>query len=152
MFHPEIGAVFGERFVSLDLDCVIVSDMRPVWNRSEDIVLWGDTNPRTHYNGSMVLMTAGSRPQVWTTFHPKRSPMASRLAGCHGSDQGWISHCLGKGEKTWGRSDGVYSYRLDIARRQNALPENARITFWHGPNDPWDAQAQRIPWVQEHWR
>jgi hypothetical protein len=45
-FAPDIAATFGQRFVSIDLDCVITGDLRPLWNRSEDFVIWGDTNPQ----------------------------------------------------------------------------------------------------------
>lgn len=154
MFHPDIGAVFGERFVSLDLDAVIVGNVEPLWHRPEPIVLWGDTNslPGSHYNGSMLLMTAGCRPQVWTDFDPKRSPQRSKAARCFGSDQGWISYRLGKGEARWTAADGVYSYRNQIAPRANELPANAKVIFFHGYGDPWDAKHQRIPWVHDAWK
>jgi len=151
-FAPDIGAVLGPRFVSLDLDCVIVGNMRPVWDRPESFVIWGDTNRRTLFNGSMVLMTAGARPQVWETFDPERSPVAARAAGNFGSDQAWISHCLGPGEKRWTQADGVYSFRNDIQRLGGRLPANARVVFFHGPQDPWDAEMGRIAWIRQHYR
>jgi hypothetical protein len=151
-FHPAIGAVFGARFVSLDLDCVIVGDLTPLWQRPEEFVIWGDTNRRTYYNGSMFLLTAGSRPKVWTAFDPKTSPALALRARQFGSDQAWISCVLGKGQAKWTAADGVYSYRNEIMRRQNALPENARIVFFHGPGDPWGVKEQRIPWVRQEWR
>lgn len=152
MFHPAIGDVFGQRFVSLDLDSVVTGDLRPLWNREEDFVAWGDTNPLpgSHYNGSMLLLTAGARPQVWTEFDPAISPMRSKSAGCFGSDQGWISFILGKGEARWNRADGVYSFRNEVSAL-GRLPENARIVMFHGAQDPWGAYAQQIPWVREHW-
>lgn len=69
-FAPDIGGVFGPRFVSLDLDCVLVGDVTPLWDRPDDFVMWGDTNPTTAYNGSMFLMTAGARRKVWDDFDP----------------------------------------------------------------------------------
>lgn len=154
MFHPEIGQYFGPRFVSMDLDAVVTGDLRPLWNRPEDFVAWGDTNPRpgSHYNGSMILLRAGSRPQVWERFDPKRSPKQSLAAGCWGSDQGWISFVLGNGEKKWTRRDGVYSFRNDL-QEERTLPENARIVFFHGRHDPWGAYAQsQFAWVPAHYR
>jgi hypothetical protein len=151
-FAPEIGDLFGPRFVSLDLDCVITGDLQPLWDRSEPIVMWGDTNPRTHYNGSMMLMSAGARPQVWTTFDPQSSPDQSRRAGCFGSDQGWISYCLGPGEAKWSRHDGVYSFRNDLKlSNPDRLPSNARIVIFHGNEDPWGIHAQSLEWVKQHW-
>lgn len=154
MFHPEIGSVFGRRFVSLDLDAVLTGDVSPLWDRPEDFVAWGDTNPLpgSHYNGSMILMTAGARPQVWTRFVPERSPQEALQAKCFGSDQGWISYCLGPGESKWTKRDGVYSFRNHIAQtRDYELPEDARIVLFHGRVDPWSDEAQRIPWVRAHY-
>jgi hypothetical protein len=154
-FDPEIGSVFGPRFVSIDLDVVITADLRPLWQRPEDFVIWGDTNPRTFYNGSMLLMNAGARPKVWTDFDARRSPVLSRAAGHFGSDQGWISYCLGPGETKWSRSDGVISFRNDVQPRgyNVALPRGARVVVFHGSMDPWSPIAQRnYGWIREHYQ
>lgn len=154
MFHPDAAQWFGERFVSLDLDVVITADLTPLWHRPEPIVLWGDTNPQpgSHYNGSMILLTAGSRPKVWTEFDPATTPQKTLRARCWGSDQGWLSYCLGGGEAKWGKSDGVYSFRNHMKGHPHRLPENARLIIWHGAHDPWSAYGQQIPWVREHYR
>lgn len=149
MFHPEIGSVFGQRFVSLDLDMVITGDLTPVWDRPEDIVLYGDTNPRTYFNGSMILMTAGCRPQVWTDFDPVESPRIAKAAGHFGSDQGWISYRLGPNEAKWTKADGIYSYRNDIARKGNQIPADAKVVVCHGAHDPWTQPLKSFKWCQE---
>lgn len=151
MFAPDAGEVFGPRFVSLDIDCVIVRDMAPVWDRDESFVIWGDTNPKTLYNGSMIMLKAGARSKVWEKFDPKRSPLEAHASGNFGSDQAWISYCLGKGEAKWTQADGVYSFRNEIQRRGGQLPPNARIVMFHGNIDPWHREAQRLPWVRQHW-
>jgi hypothetical protein len=151
-FHPDIAQTFGERFVMVDLDTVIVGDMTPVWNRPEDFVIWGETDPRSFYNGSMMLMTAGARSKVWTQFDPLRSPAEAKAAGRFGSDQGWISYCLGPGEPIWRTQDGVYSYRVHLREDPTRLPSDARIVMFHGGTDPWSPMAQAWPWVREHWR
>ena len=151
-FKPDIGDVFGPRFVSLDLDIVITGDLRPLWNRTEDFIIWGDTNPRTFYNGSMFLMNAGARPQVWERFDPKTSPRLSRSHGHHGSDQGWISECLGPNEAKWTDADGVYSFRNHLqgetVNPKRDLPADAKVVVFHGGVDPWTARAQRLEWVR----
>lgn len=152
LFAPDAAETFGERFVSLDLDCVITGDLGPLWDRPEDVVFWGDTNPTTAYNGSMMLLRAGARPQVWTRFNPRTSPIASKRAGCFGSDQGWISYCLGPREPKWTTADGVYSFRTHVAPARR-LPMNARVVMFHGQHDPWDRTVQQQhPWVKEHWQ
>lgn len=150
-FSPEAAQWFGDRFVSVDLDTVIVGDMKPLWDRPEPFVIWGETDPRSFYNGSMWLMTAGARRQVWEQFDPATSPRLAKAAGKFGSDQGFISYLLGKGEATWGRTDGVYSYRVHIAPRGGVLPSNAKIVMFHGKTDPWDPSAQKHKWVRQNW-
>lgn len=152
MFAPDIESVFGKRFVSLDLDMVITGDLTSVFDRPEDFVIWGDTNPRTFYNGSFLLMSAGARAQVWTQFDPVKSPRASKAAGHHGSDQGWLSHCLGPNEAKWTTADGVYSFRNHLQPKGNVLPANAKVVIWHGEHDPWGSLGRTLPWVQECYR
>lgn len=149
-FSPEARAWFGERFVNIDLDTVIVSDIAPLFDRPEEFVILRDPLYPQQYNGSLWMLTAGSRPQVFDTFDPETSPKAALAAGKKGSDQGWISHCLGPGEAQWTKADGVYNYRWDKVRG-GELPADARIVFFTGPVDPWD-EAGRVEWISEHYR
>lgn len=151
-FSPEAADLIAPRFVSLDLDCVIVADMVPLWDRPDDFVIWGDTLPGYWYNGSMWLLTAGARREVWDRFDPRRSPREATRAGRKGSDQAWISHCLGPGQTTWTKADGVYSFRNHLREGEKPLPDDARIVIFHGHIDPWGPEAQRLGWVREHWR
>jgi hypothetical protein len=150
-FSAEIAEIFGPRFVSVDLDTVICGDLSPVWNRPEEFVIWGETDPRSYYNGSMWLMTTGCRRQVWEDFDPKQSPKEAMRAKRFGSDQGWISYKLGKGETVWTQKDGVYSYRKHVGP-MGRLPENARMVMWHGRVKPWDYQAQQLSWVKHFYQ
>lgn len=169
-FSAEAEQLIGPRFVSLDLDTVIVRDVTPIWNRPNDeFIIWGDTEghrgrfiPRIPghmrvmqrlYNGSMWLLKAGSRRQVWDKFNPETSPQEAHSHGRHGSDQGWISHCLGPGQTTWHMNDGVFSYRNHIARfKKTELPEGARIVMFHGRVDPDSEEAQKLLWVRENYK
>lgn len=150
VFAPDAGKMFGERLVSIDLDTVIVNDITPLFDRPEDFVIWGCSDyPRQWFNGSLMMLRTGTRPQVWTTFDEDTSPEIAKRAGCFGSDQGWIRYVLGKNEATWGERDGIYSHRKHIAPRGDILPENARIVFFHGKVDPWHYRAQHVPWIKK---
>jgi|KBSSwiStaDraftv2_1062776.scaffolds.fasta_scaffold30686_6 hypothetical protein len=153
-FSKEAKDIIGERFVSLDLDFVATGDLAPLWDRDDDFIVWGDTflkqdNNLPGYNGSMWMMTAGSRSQVWERFDPLKSPQEANRAGRKGSDQGWITYVLGKGEKMWTTEDGVYSWRKHL-RNSKVLPENARIVFFHGV--PWNSLPPQIAWVQQNYK
>ncbi len=155
LFSKQIATVLGPRFVALDLDTVVLDDVTPLWDRPEDFVIWGDTNPKTPYNGSMFLMTAGTRTQVWTEFDPQASPQQAKAAGFWGSDQGWISFILGRDEARWGTKDGVYSYRNHLLTTHGKLQPNARIVFFHGANKPWQSAVASRPghqWIRDHYR
>lgn len=166
VFSRDIGAILGERFVCMDLDTVICGDLRPLLNRPEPFIAWRNPHPMWPYNGSLFMLSAGARPQVWDSFDPATSPARSHAAQCRGSDQGWMSYVLGKGEATWGPEHGVYSYQDEILGRRrpnwrgrsldsgkSALPPNARVIAFHGKYDPWDSAARRLsPWIAEHYR
>jgi hypothetical protein len=154
-FAPEMREVLGPRFVSLDLDTVITGDLRPLWQRPEDFVIWTLAVPlrektRTTYQGSMWLLTAGSRPQVWDRFTPTAARQAF-AAGHHGNDQGFMQYVLGPREATWTAGDGVYSFKCHLLRDHGGrLPANARVVMFHGKPDPWDPEAQRHGWIRAH--
>lgn len=151
VFAPDAGELFGERLVSIDLDTVIVRDVTPLFDRPEDFVIWGSSDfPKQQYCGSLWMLKTGSRPKVFTTFDPVKSPGLAQRAGYRGSDQAWINYVI-PNEAMWGKKDGVYSYRKDIAKQGNVLPPNARLTCWHGKSDPWGYKAMQIPWVKQHY-
>lgn len=142
MFRPE--PIFGHRFACMDMDCVIAGALDPLFDRPEDIVLYrtprSAINTTRPYCGAMLLMTAGARPQVFTEFTPARAEAAGRRYP--GSDQAWISNCLGPGEATWSEADGVLwwgDWRPDV---------DARITFHPGDQKPWHIGH---PWVSQRY-
>lgn len=145
--------LIGERFWVLDMDVVILADVTPLVDIPDDFKIWGDTAKGTPYNGSMQLMTACARRQVYETFDPVESPKVGRALGYIGSDQAWIGACLGPNEKKWTARDGVYSYRNEIKPQGGRLPHNARMVIFHGQVDPWSHQAKmQHRWVREHYR
>lgn len=153
MYSPEAREIIGPRFVSIDLDVVIVDDVTPLWDREEDFMIWGETLRRTPYNGSMQMLTAGAREEVWKQFDPGVSPKVARNAGMDGSDQGWISFVLGPNEKRWTMKDGVFSFRLHVKPNRGKIPKGARIIFFEGQIDPWTPTAMKLcPWIANHYR
>jgi hypothetical protein len=154
VFAPDAGQTFGPRVVSMDLDLVIVGDLRPLVDRPEDFVIWGQSDfpKRQFYNGSLWMLRTGSRTQVWTRFDPRNSPHQTKRAGHRGSDQGWFSYILGRNEATWGNRDGVYSWRVHLAPKGGGLPANAAVVSFHGRTDPWSYDMQHHAWIREHYR
>jgi hypothetical protein len=160
IFSAEARELIGEKIVCMDLDTVITGDLTPLFDRDDDFVIWGgqSVQPKQKvlfnwYNGSLMMLKAGARQQVWDQFDPRVSPMKAHRANSRGSDQGWISYCLGQNEKIWTDKDGVLSYRCVIAPNKNKLPPGARLIAFHGKNDPWEPAMQALnPWIKEFYR
>ena len=130
-FAPEMVDILGPRFVSIDLDCVVVGDLTPLFNQPDaDLVMWANqAAPGTPYNGSMWLHRTGSLPIIWQSFDPATSPQTCLEHGFIGSDQAWISYVMGPDLPKWTMADGVHHYGKHC---QGHLPANARIVFAPG--------------------
>ena len=152
MFRRDAREWLGERICSMDLDTVITADLTVMLDRPENFIIYGDTNPTSPYNGSLILFTAGARAQLYEEFDPVKSPPMGLSRGYYGSDQAWIGVCLGPNEPKWSRRDGVYSYRNDLGPNHRELPHNARLVIFHGWTDPWSPEAQEFAWVRRHYR
>jgi hypothetical protein len=153
VFAPDAGKVFGERLVSMDLDTVIVDNIEPLFDTDADFKIWGESDfPRTTwYNGSLWMLKTGTRTKVWTEFDEEKSPAIAARANARGSDQGWLSYILGPNEATWGRKDGVYSFRKHLFPLGEKIPSDVRIVSFHGHADPWGYVAQHFKWVRKHY-
>lgn len=152
-FSADMERVIGGRFVSVDLDCVIVGDVTELWSREEDFVIWHAETRNTPYNGSMWMMNPGARKQVYEKFDPVKSPNLTRQLELCGSDQAWIAYVLGPNEAVWDKEHGIYAWRTHIKNRNWRLPKDAKIVFFQGNEDPWDKSArEKAPWIDEHYR
>ena len=150
-FSPDMKDIIGNRFVVLDLDAVITDDMTPLFLRNEEFVICQGTAPRTPYNSSMILMTAGKRSQVWSEFDKQKIPEFIKQTKLVGTDQAWISACLGPNEATWGPNDGVLSFHNHVIK-EDRLPANAKIVFFQGKYDPSHKNLQaKHPWIVKYW-
>jgi hypothetical protein len=147
MFAPDAGERFGERFVSMDMDCVVSGNLDVLFDTNVDFKIYAGTSSARPYNGSMVMMTAGARPQVYTEFSPEGAVEAGKQFV--GSDQAWISYCLGWGEQTWGADDGVLWY----GSSRNANSPEHKLMFFPGSPKPWAlAEAGSNKFVFENYR
>lgn len=162
-FHPEAAEIFGgTRLLMMDLDVLITGNIDDIVSRTEPLVFW--RNPtrrpyvrpiisanRAYYNTSIVLMDAGSAPEVWN-YYSKEVPKSFR------GDQDWVSECVGPDMPHWSHRDGIYRLgrNKDLVApavyEGEELPENARIVFFPGGGrTPWREDIQdKYPWVKWH--
>lgn len=146
MFAPDAAERFGERFVSMDLDCVVAGNMDSLFDRDDDFVMYEGTSPKRPYNGSLMMMNAGARTAVYERFTEAGAKAASRVYV--GSDQAWIAYALGWLEATWGEDDGVYFWQGGLQKRMvhdKPPPENIRLLFFPGAKiKPWHSDNRWI--------
>jgi hypothetical protein len=150
VFRHDAAELFGERILMVDLDVCVAGDLTPLVERKEDVVFWdGNPDPRFAkkghplYNTSIVLLRAGSRPEVWDRFDRETTPALVKAENKDGSDQVWVSKII-PGEATWDQKDGIY-----LAREIGAtLPGNARLVFFPGKENPsLKSTRRRYPWA-----
>lgn len=141
MFSLDAARTYGDRFVSMDLDCLVTGKLDALFDRDEDFLITRGTGPNRPYNGSMLMMDAGARPQVYDKISKDRINHSSRLFA--GSDQAWLCYVLGWCEPVWGVSDGVYYYG-DIYKKKQVIPDDSRIIFFPGEPKPWTTKDKRI--------
>jgi hypothetical protein len=143
MFRPDAAQWFGERFVCMDLDAVISAPLDPMFDVPDDFRMAYGTAAGRPYNGSLMLMTAGARPQVYTEFSEAGATRAGRRFV--GSDQAWIADILGPNEAKWQESDGLVYHGLG-----RSPSTKRRLTFFPGAKKPW--QLTTDPFIGHHYR
>ncbi len=142
-FSEWFREIAGDRFLSIDLDTVILGNIDYIFDRKEDFIINKGGSEKNDYNGAMWMMDTGSRSHVYDRFTPEYAKQASGMY--MGSDQAWIRWILGKNEATF--SEGIYNYQM-IKRK---LPEDAKIVFFHGFAKPWNIRNKQ-KWIETHYR
>ena len=146
MYSGEMRDLIGPRFMMLDLDTVILSNMDHLLRRTESFIGWRciappGGKPAAVYNGGMVLMDAGARRSIWEALPP------SIPETCYqGSDQSWVSHVLPADEAVFTTEDGVYS------RWEYNGQDNACMVHLTGSADPRLEPWKDMDWVKRHYR
>lgn len=147
MFEPNVGRLFGERIVSVDLDCTILADLAPLFDNDSDFK--ASRGYRSHICGSMWQLRAGTHAHVWQHYDPIKSPKIiaaathtddkNRIWPLSGSDQAWMSLRMPHAP-LWTEADGVYQF-MEMKPQRN-VPANARVVFFAGRIKPWDLECR----------
>lgn len=138
-FSEEVRPIFGDRFVSIDLDCLVMDELDPLFDRPEDFLIYlrPTTKPiKDRYQGSMWYMKTGARAFVWNDF--KGAESVEKAKAYLGTDQGWLNYRLGPDEAGWTSQDGVVPWTA-IGWDNRYLvepPSLTRIIFFHGDQKP----------------
>ncbi len=162
VFSSDMKELIGDRFLCIDLDCVVTGSLDELLSRDEDFIInkFYGVAKEQYYNGGLFMMDAGARSEVWDRFEQdiegalevmdKRKKKREIL----GTDQAWISHVLGRGEALFDdEEDGVMAYYKLRNSRDGVgkeLPDKACMVLFAGQIDPFTCyHANR--WIQQHW-
>lgn len=150
LFAPEIQEQLSERFIMMDLDCVITGDLIPLWQRYERLAFYRCPHPNAKwlYNGGMWICSRGCAPELWADFDPQVHPQEAQAKGFHGSDQGWINLRMPPTLPTFGEEAGAR--RITPYLRGKRLPRDTRVVFCFGDKPPW--ALRHLAWVREHYQ
>lgn len=165
--------VIGRRFLSVDLDVVVVDDVTPLFARPEPLVLW-KVGYAGVYSGSLILMDSGALDGLWRRFMvdpvgyavEARDALYGVSVHVHGAYRGWgyssdqpvLNHYVRTRDVPhgeWRDSDGIVTYFGRGYERHGppltALPAGARIVVL-GSADKVVMDEGKFQWVLEHWR
>lgn len=144
MFRKDAAEIFGDEILCMDLDLVIAEPLDQMLEGEFDFRIAVGTAPGRPYNGSLIYIRAGKRPQVYDSFSIAGALEAGQKFV--GSDQAWIAHCLGPDEATWSERDGLVfnnvAHSPGVERKLVFYPGAAKP--WHKMNDPWVAKHYRM--------
>lgn len=146
-FHHSAKDI-GERILSIDLDCQILGDLKPLVKRDEPAVFWKSFTSRTVINGSMWLCTPGAHNQLWEDLPPNARKITEdrRLSG---SDQAWIAFTLGQRVPVWTNRDGVLALKRDCRKKIKRPPPHGLVCFSPGVPKFWDGMCKHWwPWAE----
>ncbi len=154
LFDPEwqrmIGVKDGDRLASMDLDVVVTGNLFPLFHRPDQFLILQGANSANPcpYNGSVWMVRAGYRPDVWTDFSLEAAAKVPHYE--FPDDQAWLAHKL-PGAAGWkvGAPSGIYAFQKPGWPNGDELPADARMVVFPGWRDP--SKFSHLPWVQEKW-
>jgi hypothetical protein len=147
-WQKQMGIAKGDRIACLDLDVVITGPLDSVFDRPDDFaILQGvhSANP-CPYNGSVWMLRAGYRPDVWDDFS------LNAAAGVpfyeFPEDQAWFAAKMPDAGAI-GPRDGVYAFGKPGWPGGTQLPPQAKLVAFPGKRDP--SQFAHLDWVRQNW-
>ncbi|MDY0143670.1 MAG: hypothetical protein RBR97_17430 [Bacteroidales bacterium] len=150
----------GERIMLLDVDCLVVADLKPLFDYSDaDFVGWSpaleyplhikrrsrrNVSPPGRIGGGTWLLTTGTYPYIWEELNINNIRKAASV-GWNGSDQGWLSFNFAGKCICWPSDIGIYNSQESCAWDAH-IPENAKIIHFNGKVKPWDTDQSSRKW------
>lgn len=139
-----------DRIACVDLDNVITGPLDPIFDIDDPFAILQGANAANPcpYNGSVWMVRAGYRPDVWSDFSIEAAHALPHYE--FPDDQGWLAHKL-PGAKSWKvGASGIYGFEKMGWTTGDRLPDNASVVAFFGKRDP--SKSLHLDWVRKHWR
>jgi hypothetical protein len=154
-FDPEWqaqnGIAPGDRIVSMDLDAIVTGPLDPLFDRPEPFVILQNVNASNPcpMNGSVWMLRAGYRPDVWSDFSLEAADKIAKFE--FADDQGWFWHKM-PDAAGWnaGSESGIYGFQKKGWPKGTELPRDAIMVVFPGWRDP--AKFSHLDWIKSNWR
>lgn len=149
----EEAKTLAVRLMLLDIDCIPVAEMGPLFDVDDDFVGWRPNSVwgvSGRIGGGTLLLRTGTHTRVWDQFSLREISKA-RALGYRGSDQAYISYKLGPDVKVWPQKSGIYQAQDIKGNGFRTYPSDARLLHFNGKVKPWDLVGQ-INWISERWQ
>lgn len=151
LFDPALQERLGaDRIVCVDLDAIITGPLDPLFDRPEPFAILQGANASNPcpYNGSLWMLRAGYRPDVWADF--SLDAAAKVPFDKFPDDQAWFNHKM-PDAAGWraGAESGVYAFKKPGWPAGDELPKGARLVAFPGWRDP--SLFTNLRWVKENW-
>jgi hypothetical protein len=139
----------GERIVCLDLDNVVTGPLDQLFDRPDNFTILQGVNAVNPcpYNGSLWMLRAGYRPDVWSEFSLEAAGKVPYYA--FPDDQSWFEAKI-QNAGAYGPREGVYGFQKPGWPKGDQLPPHAKLVAFFGKRDP--SQFQHLDWVKAHWK
>ncbi len=153
VFDPQWQKAHGidDRLVQIDLDAVVTGRLDElVADRGNGFTILkgiNTTNPCPN-NGSVWMLKAGYRPDVWSDFSLDNYKRQGVPFHSFPDDQGWFHHKM-PDAAAFGPATGVYGFKKEGWPDGDDLPDNAKIVAFPGFRDP--ENFKHLEWVKTHW-
>jgi hypothetical protein len=150
-WQAKCGIKPGDRVINLDLDLVVTGELDPLFGGpGDDFTILQGVNSQNpcKMNGSVWMLRAGARPDVWADFNLEAAQAKTKIHA-FADDQGWFEYKM-PDAGAWGPTDGVYGFKKEGWPSGDELPAGARIVAFPGWRDP--SKFEHLDWVKEHWR
>lgn len=132
LFRPEITS----DLLYLDLDTVVVGPLDDLV-AAPSLTMLRDFYKPAHLGSGVMFLPEADRAEVWGAW--MKSPQEHMRRHTRGGDQSFLEAVWGDKPARWQDvlPGQVVSYKADVRKHGDRVPEGARLVAFHGKPRPW---------------